>query len=106
MNYNFEETDIINEIYNSYLSNNDYESELKQLIYEIIIYNDKSNIEELIQKYGGIYYLTNLYNSKYKSINYPDLPLYDLLAYVGLYDYIYNKINELIILDFNLRIIN
>lgn len=104
MNYNFEENDIINEIYNSYLSKNDYEKELKQLIYEIIIYNDESNIDELVRKYGGIYYLTNLYNSKYIFIDYPNLPLINLLAYVGLYDYIYNKINELIIVNFDLKI--
>ncbi len=104
MNYNYDENDIINEIYLSYLSKNDYETELKNIIYEIIIYNDESNLEELIQKYGGIYHLTNLYNNRYKSINYPNLPLYNLLAYIGLYDYINNKINEMIITNFDLKI--
>mgnify|MGYP003332785373 CR=1 FL=1 len=104
MNYNFEETDIINEIYNSYLSNNDYETELKEVIYEIIIYNDESNLEELVQKYGGIYHLTNLYTTRYKGLDYPELPFYNLLAYIGLYDYIYNQINEKIISDFNIKL--
>ena len=104
MNYNYDENDIINEIYLSYLSNNNYEKELKQLIYEIIIYNDKSNLDELIKKYGGVCYLTNLYHLRYKSIYYPELPFYNLLAYIGLYDYIYNKLNEMIVLNFDLNI--
>ena len=104
MNYNFEETDIINEIYNSYLNKNDYKTELQNLIYEIIIYNDKSNIDELVNKYGGIYHLTNLFNVKYKSMNHLDLPYIDLLAFIGLYDYIYNKVNEMIIENFDLKL--
>jgi hypothetical protein len=106
MEYNYEEKDIINELYNSYLDNKDfnYSEELKLLIFDIIRYNDDANINEIINKYGGIYDLILLYQNKYSEMSLDNLNYYELLAFIGLYDYIYTKITEKIVLDFNLRI--
>lgn len=107
MSYNYEESDIIDVIYNSYLNNNNWEKELKDLIFEIVIYNDDDNINEIINSYGGIFHLCNLYVSKYKMVFNKiehKLSYYQLLAYIGIYNKIYTDICEKIICDFSIRI--
>ncbi len=104
MNYNYEEEDIIREVYESYIRKEEYEDYMKKIVYEIIIYNDDSNINELINKYGGIEYLSYLYMTRYKTIDYKELSYINLLAYIGLYDYVYNKVNEIIIENFDINI--
>jgi len=107
MNYNFDENDIIQEIYNSYLDKNNWQLELKEVLLEIVIYNDDENINEIIDLYGGSYHLCNLYNYKYKNlinINDTNISYYSLLAFIGLYNSIYDKILEKIVMDFSLNI--
>ena len=107
MNYNFDENDIIQEIYNSYLDKNNWQLELKEVLLEIVIYNNDENINEIIDLYGGSYHLCNLYNNKYKNlinINDTNISYYSLLAFIGLYNSIYDKILEKIVMDFSLNI--
>jgi len=102
---NFNENDIIQEIYNSYLNNNNWQLELKDVLLELVIYNNDENINEIIDLYGGSYHLCYLYNYKYKNlINDINISYYSLLAFIGLYNYIYEKILEKIVMDFSLNI--
>jgi len=109
MAYNYDETDIANEIYNSYLENkHDWQHELLQVIGEIVIYNDDENINEIIQTYGGQYHICQLYERRYKNLNLNDenLSYNQFLAFIGLYNSIYEKINEMIVFNFDLQLLN
>jgi len=99
---NFEEEEIINEIYNLYKLDNtiDINKELCLIIYDIVNYNDDDNIKEIINNYGGICVIMELYNNNYKNkFNNIELDLQELMAFIGIYNYIYYKIEELILID-------
>jgi len=108
MTYNYDENDIVNTIYDYYMdSKYDWKSELKSVINELIIYNDEENIMEIIEVYGGIFAICQLYEMKYKNSNlFIDIQLnyYQTLAFIGLYNSIYEKISEKIVLDFQLSL--
>ncbi len=108
MTYNYDENDIVNTIYDYYMdSKYDWKSELKSVINELIIYNDEENIMEIIEVYGGIFTICQLYEMKYKNSNlFIDIQLnyYQTLAFIGLYNSIYEKISEKIVLDFQLSL--
>ena len=107
MAYNYDENDIANEIYNSYLENkHDWLHELLQVVGELILYNDDENINEIIQEYGGQHHLCNLYEQKYKNLNLNDknLSFHQLLAFIALYHSIGEKITEMIVLNFELQL--
>lgn len=111
MAYNYDETDIANEIYNSYLENkHDWQHELLQVIGEIVIYNDDENINEIIQTYGGQYHICQLYERKYKNLNLNDknlslnLSYHQFLAFIALYHSVGEKITAMIVLNFDLQL--
>ena len=107
MSYNFDECDIINQIYKNYLDyKHDWESELKEVILELVTYNDDENINEIINHYGGSYHLCNLYEQKYKNLKLDDknLGYYHILAYIGLFHSTYEKLSEMIALSFDISI--
>lgn len=100
---NYDETDIINTIYDYYLeSKYDWKSELKSVINEMIIYNNEENIMEMIHYYGGIFILCQLYERRYKNTDlFIDIELnyYQTLAFIALYNSISEKILEKIVLE-------
>lgn len=110
MAYNYEESDIINEMIDLYDNTNKNDSlnniydNLTEILYNLIIYNDSENILEIIETYGGFNYISILYENKYKhqlsnilEIDKNDqLNNYNLIAFIGMLDYIYNKIINII----------
>lgn len=107
MSYNYDENDIIFQIYDSYCEiKHDWEHELQQVVYELILYNDDENINEIITHYGGTYYICDLYQRKYKKLNIIDknLSYNQFLAYIGMYHSIYERLSELIVMNFSLTI--
>lgn len=100
---NYDETDIINTIYEYYLeSKYDWKRELKSVISEMIVYNDEDNIMEIIKFYGGIFALCQLYERRYKNTDlFIDIELsyYQTLAFIALYNSISEKILEKIVLE-------
>lgn len=105
MIYNYDESDIVNQIYDSYCENkHNWEHELLQVIYELVIYNDDENLNEIINNYGGIFILCDLYERKYKNtiINEKNLNYYQFLAFIGLYHRIRERLIELIVMNFDI----
>lgn len=101
MAYNYDETAIINEMFDLYDKDEkeksiaEIYSNLKEIVYNLIIYNDGDNILGLINDYGGIQEINGIYFTKYKDSNLLDVDKsnqlrdYNLLAFIGLFDYIY-----------------
>jgi len=100
---NYDETDIINTIYEYYLeSKYDWKNELKSVINEMVVYNDEDNIMEIIHFYGGIFAICQLYERQYKNTDlFIDMELnyYQTLAFIALYNSISEKILEKIVLE-------
>jgi hypothetical protein len=111
MAYNYEESDIINEMIDLYDDTNKNDSinniyiTLIEILYNLIIYNDSENILEIIETYGGFNYISMLYENKYKLSNIliidknNQLTNYNLFAFIGMFDYLYNKIINTINID-------
>jgi hypothetical protein len=111
MAYNYEEADIISEMIDIYDSKNKDSSiniiynNLIEILYNLIIYNDSENILEIIETYGGFNYISMLYENKYKLSNIlaidkkNELTNYNLVAFIGMFDYLYNKIINTINID-------
>jgi hypothetical protein len=110
MAYNYEESDIINEMIDLYDDTNKNDSinniynTLNEILYNLVIYNDSENILEIIQLYGGFDYILMLYENIYK---YPlsnileidknnKLNYNNLIAFIGMFHHLYNKIINLI----------
>jgi len=103
MTYNFDEKDIIDQLIFLYDNNTDcIFEELINIIYSIILNNNINDIYEIINEYGGIDYIFNLYKLKYENTSILKIDKnnklvdYNLLAFIGLYDTIYNKIINII----------
>jgi len=110
MNQNYDENDIINEMLQLYEPLKKKESlllifnTLREVLYNLIHYNDIYNINEIIKNYGDYNNISILYFTKYKDtsiINFKidfgeNLNDYYLIAFIGMFDFIYNKIIEII----------
>jgi len=104
MNYNYDEAEIIKEMFELYDINNKNESiriiynNIREILYNLVIYNDGDNIIEIINEHGGIYQLTLLFENKYKNSDLLEIDIsnslnyYNLLAFIGLFDYLYTTI--------------
>jgi len=104
MNYNYDEAEIIKEMFELYDINNKNESiriiynNIREILYNLVIYNDVDNIMEIINEHGGIYQLTLLFENKYKNSDLLEIDIsnslnyYNLLAFIGLFDYLYTTI--------------
>lgn len=104
MAYNYDETVILNEMFELYDKNEKTNSimniynNLKEIVYNLIIYNDSDNIIGLINDYGGQYQIAMIYETKYKQTDLLDidknsqLSYNNLLAFVGVFDYIYTTV--------------
>jgi hypothetical protein len=113
MAYNYEETDIINEMIDLYDNTNKNDSinniynTLTEILYNLVIYNDSENILEIIELYGGFNYIFMLYETIYKyplsnilEIDKSDQLNYNnLIAFIGMFHHLYTKIINLINID-------
>ena len=110
MAYNYEETDIINEMIDLYDDTNKNDSinniynTLTEILYNLVIYNDSENILEIIELYGGFNYIFMLYENIYKyplsnilEIDKSDQLNYNnLIAFIGMFHHLYTKIINII----------
>lgn len=104
MAYNYDESAIITEMFDLYDKDEreksiaEIYSHLKEIVYNLIIYNDGDNILGLINDYGGVEEINVIYFTKYKDSNLLDVDKsnqlrdYNLIAFVGLFDYIYTTV--------------
>jgi hypothetical protein len=101
MNYNYDENDIINEMLDLNDINIIYYN-LQEIIYNLVIVNDSDNILEIIDEYGGFNDIYILYENKYKYTSLLDIDKenklnnYNKIAFIGMFDYIFNKISSII----------
>lgn len=99
---NYDEKDLIEYMLTSYQEHNNIQymyDECLKIVYNVVIYNDfLENIIDIINEYGGISKINELYNQKYKNSTileidiYNRLQFYELLAFIGIFDTVITKV--------------
>lgn len=104
----YNEAEIINEMFNLYDMNNKIYSvdviynQLREILYNLVIYNDDDNINDIINQFGGYEIITPIYNNKYVNTSILDidvegkLNINTLTAFIGIFDYLFMTIIEVI----------
>lgn len=104
----YNEAEIINEMFNLYDKNNKIYSvdviynQLREILYNLVIYNDDDNINDIINQFGGYEIITPIYNNKYVNTSILDidvegkLNINTLTAFIGIFDYLFMTIIEVI----------
>lgn len=99
---NYDEKDLIEYMLTSYQEHNNIQymyDECLKIVYNVVIYNDfLENILDIINEYGGVSIITDIYNKKYKNSTileidiYNRLQFYELLAFIGIFDTVITKV--------------
>ena len=73
--------------------------ECLKIVYNVVIYNDfLENILDIINEYGGISIINDIYNKKYKNSTILEIDInnklqfYELLAFIGIFDTVITKV--------------
>ena len=104
MAYNYNEAEILEEMFKLYDKNDKIYSidsiynELREILYNLVIYNDYDNTIEIIREYGGFEMITQIYNSKYINTTILEIDVeskfneYTFAAFIGMFDYLFSTI--------------
>ena len=104
MAYNYNEADIIEEMFHLYDKNDKIYSidliynNLREILYNLVIYNDDDNINEIVMEYGGYEIIKQIYNSKYINTTILEIDFESkfkensLAAFIGMFDYLFSTI--------------
>jgi len=104
MAYNYIEAEILEEMFKLYDKNDKIHSidviynQLREILYNLVIYNDYDNTIEIISEYGGYEMITQIYNSKYINTTILEIDIenkfnqYTFAAFIGMFDYLFSTI--------------
>lgn len=104
MAYNYNEAEILEEMFKLYDKNDKIYSvdsiynQLREILYNLVIYNDYDNTIEIIREYGGFEMITQIYNSKYINTTILEIDVeskfneYTFAAFIGMFDYLFSTI--------------
>ena len=104
MAYNYNEAEILEEMFKLYDKNDKIHSidviynQLREILYNLVIYNDYDNTIEIIREYGGFEMITQIYNSKYINTTILEIDVeskfneYTFAAFIGMFDYLFSTI--------------
>jgi len=104
MAYNYNEAEIIQEMFALYDKKDKIYSidciynTLREILYNLVIYNDEDNLLEIIKEYGGNEMIIQIYNSKYSNTTILEIDCNSkftynsFAAFIGMFDYIFSTI--------------
>lgn len=104
MAYNYNEAEILEEMFKLYDKNDKIHSidviynQLREILYNLVCYNDYDNTIEVISEYGGFEMITQIYNSKYINTTILEIDVeskfneYTFAAFIGMFDYLFSTI--------------